>query len=57
MSKDAKIVDLHPITVLIAFVIGAQLMGVLGMIVSIPVASALKVTLTNVYRHLVDFRA
>lgn len=52
----AKIVDLHPITVVIAIIIGAQLMGVLGMLVSIPVASALKVTITSVYLHLTGFR-
>jgi len=52
----AKIVDLHPITVVIAIIIGAQLMGVLGMLISIPVASALKVTVTSVYLHLTGFR-
>ncbi|MCB0364296.1 MAG: AI-2E family transporter [Bdellovibrionaceae bacterium] len=52
----AKIVDLHPITVVIAIIIGAQLMGVLGMLISIPVASALKVTITSVYLHLTGFR-
>lgn len=52
----AKIVDLHPVTVILAIIVGAQLMGVLGMIISIPVASALKVTVTSVYVHLVGFR-
>lgn len=53
----AKIVDLHPVTVMVAIIIGAQVMGVLGMLISIPVASALKVTLSAIYRHLTDFRA
>ncbi|MBK8202259.1 MAG: AI-2E family transporter [Bdellovibrionales bacterium] len=53
----AKIVDLHPVTVILAIIVGAQLMGVLGMIISIPVASALKVTVTSVYVHLVGFRS
>lgn len=52
----AKIVDLHPITVVIAIIIGAQVMGVLGMLISIPVASAIKVTVTSVYGHLTGFR-
>ena len=52
----AKIVDLHPITVVVAIIVGAQLMGVLGMLISIPVASALKVTITSVYLHLTGFR-
>jgi putative permease len=53
----AKIVDLHPVSVIIAIVLGAQLLGVLGMIISIPLASALKVTFQAVYRHLVEFRS
>ncbi|MEZ4870902.1 MAG: AI-2E family transporter [Bdellovibrionales bacterium] len=52
----AKIVDLHAITVILSLIIGAQLLGVLGMIIAIPVASALKVTISNVYRHILDFR-
>lgn len=53
----AKLVNLHPITVVVAMIVGAQILGILGMIISIPVASALKVTITSVYQHLVDFRA
>lgn len=52
----AKLVDLHPVTVIIVIVVGAQLMGILGMIISIPVASILKLTTFSVYRHLVNFR-
>lgn len=51
----AKIVDLHPITVIVAVIIGAQLLGVLGMLISIPIFSAIKVTSITVYRHLTDF--
>ncbi|MCB0390162.1 MAG: AI-2E family transporter [Bdellovibrionales bacterium] len=53
----AKLVNLHPITVVVAMIVGAQLLGILGMIISIPVASVLKVTITSVYQHLVEFRA
>ncbi len=53
----AKIVDLHPVTVILVIIAGAQLMGIVGMIISIPVASTLKVTLTTVYRHLIDTRS
>lgn len=52
----AKIVDLHPVAVVIAIIVGAQLMGVLGMIISIPVASVLKVTLGTLYQHMTDDR-
>ncbi|MCB0369257.1 MAG: AI-2E family transporter [Bdellovibrionales bacterium] len=50
----AKIVNLHAVTVVIAVMIGSQLMGVLGMIISIPVASALKVIYTALYNHFTD---
>jgi predicted PurR-regulated permease PerM len=53
----AKIVDLHPVTVIIVMIAGAQILGVLGMIISIPVASTLKVTVGTIYRHLIDTRA
>lgn len=52
----AKIVDLHPVTVIVVIIAGAQVMGVLGMIISIPVASTLKVTFFTAYRHLIDTR-
>lgn len=52
----AKIVDLHPVAVVLAVLIGAQVMGILGMIISIPLASALKVTFFSLYRHLTEFR-
>lgn len=53
----AKIVDLHPVTVIVVMIAGAQILGVLGMIISIPVASTLKVTVGTIYRHLIDTRA
>jgi putative permease len=52
----AKIVDLHPITVVVSIMAGAQILGVVGMLISIPVASILKVTVSTVYRHLTDYR-
>ncbi len=52
----AKIVDLHPVTVIVVIIIGAQLMGVVGMLISIPVASAMKVTIGTIFRYLTDYR-
>jgi putative permease len=51
----AKIVNLHPVTVIIVIIIGAQLAGILGMIISIPVACILKLTAVEIYDHLVEF--
>lgn len=50
----AKIVDLHPVTVVIAVIVGAQLLGVLGMVISIPIFSAAKVTFSTVYKHVTN---
>lgn len=52
----ARLVNLHPVTVILVIIAGAQFMGVLGMIISIPVASTLKVTLETIYRHLTESR-
>lgn len=52
----AKIVDLHPVTVVLAILVGSQVLGVLGMIISIPLFSALKVSSIAIYRHFTDFR-
>ena len=51
----AKIVNFHPITVVIVIIIGAQIGGILGMIISIPVASMLKLIISSIYNHLVEF--
>lgn len=47
----AKIVNLHAVTVVIVVMIGSQMMGILGMLISIPVASAIKVIYTSLYNH------
>jgi putative permease len=52
----AKIVDLHPVTVILVIIAGSQMMGVLGMIISIPFFSAAKVSAIAIYKHLTDFR-
>ncbi|MGE3974015.1 MAG: AI-2E family transporter [Bdellovibrionales bacterium] len=52
----AKIVNLHPVTVVVVIIIGSQLMGILGMIISIPVASVIKLTTTAIYNHIIGFR-
>jgi putative permease len=52
----AKIVNLHPVVVLLVIVLGAQTMGILGMIISIPLAGAVKVSARAIYSHLIDFK-
>lgn len=53
----AKIIDLHPVTVVLVVIVGAQAMGILGMIICIPIFCALKVSTYALYRHFTDFRA
>jgi putative permease len=53
----AKIVNLHPVSVIVVIIIGAQVMGILGMIISIPVASVLKLTVGAVYDYLMESHA
>lgn len=52
----ARTVNLHPVTVLLVIILGAKVMGVLGMLIAIPVASIIKLTFTTLYNHLVHFR-
>ena len=48
----SRIVNLHPLTVIIIIIAGGQFMGVLGMIISIPLVNALKVSAMTVYNHI-----
>lgn len=53
----ARIVNLHPVTVILAIIIGSEIMGILGMIISIPITSIIKLTGVSIYNHLLGFRA
>lgn len=48
----SKIVDLHPIVVVLSVIIGSQAFGILGMIISIPLAAALKLIFIEVYNEI-----
>lgn len=45
-----KIVNLHPVIVVVSIIIGSQYLGILGMVVSIPMAAAIKLLLVEIYR-------
>lgn len=53
----AKIVNLHPVTVIVVIIIGSKLMGILGMVISIPVASAIKLIFHSVYDNVMEYRS
>lgn len=44
-------VDLHPLTVALVLVIGGEVLGVLGLLIAIPVASTIKVVATEFYTN------
>jgi putative permease len=50
----AKLVNLHPLILIVAVMIGGQYYGMVGMLVSIPVATALKVILQEFYSAVYD---
>ena len=45
----AKLIDLHPLWLIAAVSLGQQYYGLVGMLISIPIASAIKVVLSQVY--------
>lgn len=48
----AKIVDLHPVVVVISVMVGAQLFGITGMIMAVPVTSILKILISEIYSRI-----
>lgn len=45
----SKIVNIHPLMVVISVILGSQYLGILGMIISIPCAAALKLIFIEIY--------
>lgn len=52
----ARIVNLHPLLVVLSLIVGAQAMGILGMIIAIPAASICKLIMQTVYQHMLQYR-
>ncbi len=48
----SKIVDLHPIVVVISVIIGSQFFGFIGMIISVPIAAAVKLVALEFYKKI-----
>jgi putative permease len=48
----SKIVDLHPLTVVVSVILGSQWLGIVGMIISIPSAAAVKLIIQEVYKEI-----
>ena len=52
----AKTVDMHPLTVIVVLIVGNELMGVVGMLLAIPLATILKVSTVETYWGLRNYR-
>ena len=52
----SKIVNLHPVLVVISVILGSQYLGVIGMVISIPLAAALKLILIEIYNEVYQNR-
>jgi len=52
----AKTVDMHPLTVIIVLIVGNEVMGVVGMLLAIPLATILKVSTVETYWGLRNYR-
>jgi putative permease len=44
-----KSLDMHPVAIVLTLIIGHQLMGIAGMVISIPIATILRVSATETY--------
>ncbi len=48
----SRIVDLHPLAVVVSVILGSQVMGVIGMVISIPLAAAIKLIILEIYHAI-----
>ena len=48
----SKVVNLHPIIVVVSVILGSQYFGIVGMILSIPAAVAIKLIFMEVYNEV-----
>ena len=46
-----RTVDLHPLAVIVAILVGSALLGVLGALVAIPIAAAIQIIVRDVWSH------
>ncbi|MBT3584164.1 MAG: AI-2E family transporter [Halobacteriovoraceae bacterium] len=48
----SKIVDIHPVLVVVSVILGSQYFGIIGMIISIPMVAALKLIVLEIYKEI-----
>ena len=52
----AKLVNLHPLLLLVSVILGQNYAGVAGMLLSIPLATILKIVLQEIYRSSINMK-
>jgi putative permease len=52
----AKLVDMHPLILIAVVAVGQQYYGLIGMLISIPIATAIKVVLQEIYTAVYEHR-
>ncbi len=52
----AKSVDMHPVVIILLIIAGSQLMGVIGMLLAVPIASVLKTAAQEIYFALKNYK-
>ncbi|MBN2427924.1 MAG: AI-2E family transporter [Deltaproteobacteria bacterium] len=52
----SKFADLHPLWVIIAIIMGGKLYGVVGMIIGVPIASIIKITIVEIRHYRSSFQ-
>ena len=52
----SRSVNLHPLTIVLAILVGGQFFGLLGMLLAVPAAGILKVTASELYKGIRKFR-
>lgn len=52
----SRVSNLHPLWVFLAIIIGGKLYGVIGMIIGVPIASIIKISLLEIRSYRRTFR-
>lgn len=52
----AKSVDMHPVVIILLIIAGSQLLGVIGMLLAVPIASVLKTAAQEIYYALKNYK-
>ncbi len=52
----SKSVDMHPIIIILLIITGSELLGLIGMLLAVPVATVLKTTITEIYFALKNYK-